>query len=247
MNGVSGASYDGSGVAARLAAVRARLDAAARAAGRDPADVSLIAVTKGFPVDAAFAAFDAGARDLGENRVQELVPKMDAFEATGRTVRWHLIGTLQRNKVKYVAGRVAMIHSIDGPELLAEVSARSAAMGVVTDVLLQVNVSGEPTKHGFDAAECPGVLQAAVALTGVRVRGLMTMAPLSDDPADVRPVFEGLAALQARLLAGMDPAAAAAFDVLSMGMSHDFETAVACGATHVRVGTAVLGERPPRP
>jgi PLP dependent protein len=247
MNSAPGAAYDGSSVAERLADVRARLDAAAHAAGRDPADVHLVAVTKGFPVEAAFAAFDAGARDLGENRVQELVPKIDAFEATGRTVRWHLIGTLQRNKVKYVAGRVAMIHSIDDRELLAEVSARSAAKDFVTDVLLQVNVSGEATKHGFDASECPGVLRAARGLAGVRVRGLMTMAPLSDDPATVRPVFEGLAALQEQLRAGLDPEAAAAFDVLSMGMSHDFETAVACGATHVRIGTAVFGERPPRP
>lgn len=247
MNGAPDVSYDGSGVADRLAVVRARLDAAAHSSGRDPEDVHLVAVTKGFPVDAAFAAFDAGARDFGENRVQELVPKMDAFEAAGRSVRWHLIGTLQRNKVKYVAGRVAMIHSIDSRELIEEVSARSAAKGVITDVLLQVNVSGEATKHGFDASECPGVLQAARGMAGVRVRGLMTMAPLSDDPATVRPVFEGLAALHAQLRDALDPEAAAAFDVLSMGMSHDFETAVACGATHVRIGTAVFGERSPRP
>jgi pyridoxal phosphate enzyme (YggS family) len=237
----------GSGIAERLAAVRAHLDRLAVQSGRDPGDVRLVAVTKGFPVEAAFEAYHAGAKDLGENRVQELVAKADAFDAAGLSPRWHLIGTLQRNKVRHVVGRVAMIHSVDCIDLLEEISARSAARGVVTDILLQVNQSREETKHGFEEADVPGALAVALSLPGIRPRGLMTMAQPAEDPETVRPVFAALAALHGRLLDGLPPAAAAAFDVRSMGMSHDYPVAVSCGATHVRIGSAIFGERPPKP
>ena len=233
-------------IARRLSDVRTRLDEVTAACGRSPGAVTLIAVTKGFPVEDALAVFHAGARDLGENRVQELVAKADVFREAGFEPRWHLIGSLQKNKVKYLVGRVAMIHSVDSLDLLEEISNRSKARGLVTDVLLQVNLSHEETKHGFEEGDFPRSFDIALGMKGVRVRGLMTMAQPAEDPETVRPVFSGLADLHARLLSHLPPDAATSFDVLSMGMSHDYPVAVACGATHIRVGTAIFGGRPPR-
>jgi pyridoxal phosphate enzyme (YggS family) len=225
--------------------VCARIGEVAASCGRAPESVTLIAVTKGFPVEDAMEAFRAGAHDLGENRVQELVAKADAFHAAGLEPRWHLIGSLQKNKVKYVVGRVAMIHSVDGLDLLKEISDRSVSRNVVTDILLQVNLSHELTKHGFDETDFPRSFDIASAMPGIRVRGLMTMAQPVDDPEHVRPVFAGLADLHERLRTRMATDAAETFDVLSMGMSHDYPVAIACGATHVRIGTAIFGGRSP--
>jgi len=234
------------GIPERLRDVRTRIDEAASAWGRAPDSVVLVAVTKTFPVEDAMEAFRAGARDFGENRVQELVEKMDAFRDAGLGPSWHLIGTLQKNKVKYIVGRVAMIHSVDSVGLLEEISTRSSARGVVTDVLLQVNVSREETKHGFEISKVDDAVSVGLSLPGVRLRGLMTMAPPAEDPETVRPCFEELAGLAARLRGTMPPAAASIFDVLSMGMSSDYRVAIACGATHVRLGTAIFGGRTPK-
>lgn len=230
-----------SGIAERLRFVRASIEETALRCGRDPSAVHLVVVTKGFPSDDALEACRAGASDLGENRVQEMLGKADELSAAGYRPRWHLIGTLQKNKVKYVIGRTALIHSVDSLELLEEISVRSSRKGVVTDVLLQVNVSGEDTKHGFDPAEAPEAFRAGSALEGVRLRGLMTMAPLTDDPGAARPVFEGLRDLLRALKDTLPAELRDGFDILSMGMSHDYPIAIECGATHVRIGTAILG------
>jgi pyridoxal phosphate enzyme (YggS family) len=233
-------------IAERLAEVRARLDAACTACGRHSDSVTLIAVTKGFPVEDAREVFLAGAVELGENRVQELVAKADVFRAAGLEPHWHLIGTLQKNKVRHVVGRVAMVHSVDGLDLLQEISDRSVARDVVTDVLLQVNLSHEETKHGFDETDIPAAVDIALGMKNIRLRGLMTMAQPAEDPETVRPVFKGLADLHASLRTRLPSGIAESFDVLSMGMSHDFPVAIACGATHVRIGTAIFGGRPPK-
>ena len=174
------------GIAERLRAVRSVIDSTAARCGRDPSSVHLVVVTKGFPAEDALEACRAGATDLGENRVQEMLPKADALAAAGCLPRWHLIGTLQTNKVKYVVGRVSMIHSVDSPDLLEEIAVRSSRFGVVTDVLLQVNVSGELSKHGFDPTSVEEACRKAAAMVGVRLRGLMTMAPLTEDPGEAR-------------------------------------------------------------
>lgn len=229
------------GIAERLRVVRAGIDETALRAGRNPTSVHLVVVTKGFPAEDAIEACRAGATDLGENRVQEMLAKADALASAGFHPRWHLIGTLQKNKVKAVVGRTALIHSVDSLELLQEIAVRSARRGIVTDVLLQVNVSGEESKHGFDPAETMEAFRTGSAMEGVRLRGLMTMAPLAEDPEKARPVFEGLRDLHLAVWRTSAPGARDSFDILSMGMSHDHPVAIECGATHVRIGTAIFG------
>lgn len=232
-------------IPARLAAVRAQIANAAQAAGRDPASITLIGVSKFFPPAAAAAAVQAGLTDLGENRVQEMLAKQDELSSLGLTPRWHLIGTLQKNKVRQLIGRTALIHSVDSLELLAEINRRSLTAGLVTDVLLQVNTAGEDTKHGFTPAQVVSAARLAQDFAGVRLRGLMTMAPLYEDPELTRPVFSQTYDLFADLRERLDQAAD--FDCLSMGMSQDYIQAIACGATHVRIGTAIFGSRTTSP
>lgn len=224
----------GGGVAARFEAVRRQVIDAADAAGRDPAEVTIVAVTKTVAIDDIRQASDAGIRDFGENRVQEFLGKYGLFPG----VNWHFIGSLQTNKVKDVVGRAALIHSVDSSRLLAEVSRRATDAGCLQDVLLQVNVSGEDSKHGFDPADLHEVLVEASHLPGVCVRGLMTMAPF-DRPEDVRWVFRSLRELRDSLrempLNGVE------LDELSMGMTNDYRVAVEEGATIVRVGRAIFG------
>ena len=231
------------GIANRLASVLSEIEKEVAVCGRRPGSVQLIAVTKSFPPEDAIEAFRAGATQLGENRVQELLSKQEAFAAAGLSASWHLIGTLQKNKVKYVVGNVTMIHSVDSLDLLREISVRSSAKGIVTEVLLQVNISGEETKHGFEPADFPEALHLAAEMRGVLVRGLMTMAPPAEDPESVRPVFTGLARLHDSLKTTLPEECAMRFDVVSMGMSHDFRVAISCGATHVRIGSAIFGSR----
>jgi pyridoxal phosphate enzyme (YggS family) len=208
--------------------VKARVDAACRAAGRDPGEVTIIAVSKMHPASAVREAAAAGATDFGENYAQELAGK----RAECGDVRWHFIGRLQRNKAKLVAGQVALVHAVDTVELAAELGKRA---GGVQPVLLAVNVAGEETKGGVTAAAAPEVARAIAATAGVRLDGLMTMPPPGEDP---RPHFGALRALRDRLAGELGP-----LPVLSMGMSGDFEVAIACGATHVRIGTAIFGTR----
>jgi pyridoxal phosphate enzyme (YggS family) len=230
---------DHSALPARLAAVRERIAGAAGRAGRDPASVRLVAVSKTFPVEYIRAAADAGHVDFGENRVQEALRKMDEIGEV--PIRWHLVGHLQSNKARKV-GRFDMIHSLDGAALCRAVDEAAAAAGRRIDLLVQVDLAGEPTKHGAREDELPGIFEAARASRAARVVGLMLLPPEVDDPDAARPFFRQLRDVRQRLLdRGVDPSM---LRDLSMGMSHDFEVAIEEGATIVRVGTAIFGERP---
>jgi len=225
-------------IAANWAAVRGRVDAACAQAKRDPREVTLIAVSKVQPPEAIREAFAAGARDFGENYAQELASKRQVL--ADMTGAWHFIGRLQRNKAKLVAGHVALVHAVDSAELGEELAKRAAATGATTQpVLLAVNIGGEDTKGGVTPDAALAIARSLVAVTGLRLDGLMTMPPPDEDPEASRPAFTALAALRERLRDELG----APLPVLSMGMSGDFEVAIACGATHVRVGTAIFGAR----
>ncbi len=227
-------------IAANLAEVKKGIAAACEQAGRDPGAVSLIAVSKNFPAEDVLHALAAGQKDFGENRVQELLPKMEALKDQ-TDLRWHLIGTLQRNKVKFVAGEVELIHSVNSLRLIGQIERISRQRELKSDILLQVNVSGEESKFGFAAKELEKVLAMFPAeFPSVRLRGLMTMAPWFDDPAEARPVFDQTRDLfnQCKLQYNYEH-----FDQLSMGMSHDYQQAIAAGSTMIRIGTAIFGTR----
>ena len=229
-------------IASRLADVRARIARAAGRAGRDPASVRLVAVSKTFPVDAVRDAAGAGQVDFGENKVQEALGKM---EATGDlTIRWHLVGHLQSNKAKKAA-LFDMIHSIDSASLLRKIDEAAAAIGRRPDLLVQVDLAGEATKFGAAEDELPAIFDAAQQARAVRTVGLMLIPPAVDDPEQARPFFRRLREVRDRLLAR--GVARACLVELSMGMSHDFEPAIEEGATLVRVGTAIFGARPRLP
>jgi pyridoxal phosphate enzyme (YggS family) len=219
-----------------VAAVRARIAAAAARAGRRADEVTIVAVTKGHPLERAREAAAAGLPDLGENRVQEALAKQAAWPAS--PVRWHLIGHLQRNKAKLAAGRFALIHSLDSVRLADALEAAAAAAGIVQEVLVEVNVAREPQKSGALPEEAPGLVAHAARLPHLAVRGMMAMAPYGA-PVDVQHrVFAELRTLRDGLATAALPLA-----VLSMGMSDDFEVAVEEGATMVRLGTILFGER----
>jgi len=217
----------------RLREVRARIEAARQRGGHGQA-VTIVAVTKTHAADAVQAAWDVGLRDVGENRVQEALPKMDALSVP---VRWHLIGHLQRNKVKSL-DRFALLQSLDSGRLADAVNAHAEAVGRKIDALIQVNVVGEETKGGFPPSEWRQEAERLMSLRGIHVRGVMTMAPFDADERTLRTVFAG--AREARDIvreAGHDATE------LSMGMSNDFEVAVEEGATFVRLGTILFGAR----
>jgi len=222
-----------------LTEIRARIATAAVRAARQPADVRLIAVSKNFPIDAVRAAFDAGQRDFGENRVQEALQKIAA--ATEMHVRWHLIGHLQSNKTRKAAENFTAVHAIDSVDLLRRLDHAAAAAGRRPTVLVQVDLALEPTKHGAPVAEIPVIFAEAKKCTAVDVAGLMLLPPFVENPEEARPWFRQLRDVRARLVdEGVSPALVRE---LSMGMSHDFEVAIEEGATMVRVGTAIFGER----
>jgi pyridoxal phosphate enzyme (YggS family) len=225
-------------IARNLAAVQTRVLQATLAAGRPVDAVTLLAVSKGMPAEDLAAAMAAGQRDFGENYAQELRDKRPAL--AGIPPRWHFIGPLQSNKVKYVAGQVALIHSLDSLELLTEVN-RRAPEGSVQECLIQVNVAGEPQKRGAAPELLPALLDAFAGLPRLRCTGLMVIPPLSDDPEGARPHFVALRELRDRAAAVTRPHVE--LRELSMGMSHDLEAAITEGATIVRVGTAIFGER----
>jgi pyridoxal phosphate enzyme (YggS family) len=226
-------------IADRLTEVRARIDRAARSAGRDPASVTLVAVSKTFPIAAVRQAYEAGQRDFGENRVQEALQKIGA--TSDLDIRWHLLGHLQTNKARKAAPAFAMIQSVDSVELLQKLDAAAAEAGHTPDLLIQVDLAGEATKFGVPPADVPRLLEAAAVCGAARVVGLMTLPPLPERSEDARPWFRQLRDLRDGWLASGVPAAM--LRQLSMGMSGDFEVAVAEGATLVRVGTAIFGER----
>lgn len=229
-------------IAAGVAQVREHMARAAAAAGRDVAGITLIAVSKTQPLDAVLAAYDAGVRDFGENTAQELDRKATALSARGLAVRWHFVGRLQRNKVKTVLQHAAIVHTVDSDGLAAALVARVGGAGegpvvVGAEVLVQVNIGREPQKGGVDPDAAVGLAQRVALQPGLRLRGLMAVPPADVPP---RPYFQALANLSEALRATPEGADAAA---LSMGMSHDFVEAIACGATMVRVGTAIFGAR----
>lgn len=225
-------------IADNLAHIQERIAAAALRAGRDPASVRLVAVSKTKPAAAIDDAARAGHCLFGENYVQELVAK--AGQVTEK-VEWHYIGGLQSNKVRQIAGLVTMIHSVDRLSLAAEIDRQWWRLGRVCDVLIQVNIACEATKCGTTGAEVVGLVRTVAQLPHLRVRGLMTMPPLFDDPEGARPYFRELKRLAGEIAVEGIPNVA--MDELSMGMSGDFEVAIEEGSTLVRVGSAIFGER----
>jgi len=219
----------------RLTAVEGRIAAACRRAGRRREEVTLVAVTKTVSADIAAALHALGVRDLGENRPQELWRKAAAMPGT---VRWHLIGHLQRNKVERTLPLVEMIHAVDSVRLLDALEAEAGRRQKAVPVLLEVNASREASKQGFAAEEVPGLAAHINALSNVRVRGLMTMAALEEDPERCRPTFAELRRLRDALRAEVGPPHV--LDQLSMGMSNDYEVAVEEGATLVRLGSVLF-------
>ncbi|BDV44060.1 YggS family pyridoxal phosphate enzyme [Geotalea uraniireducens] len=225
-------------IADNLQALERRIAAAARRAGREPSAVRLVAVSKTQPAAVVAEAARAGQRLFGENYVQEFTAKAGAV---GEPVEWHFIGHLQSNKVKYLAGLVTMIHSVDRLSLAEEIDRQWGRLGTACDILIQVNVAGEATKSGTSAAALLELVRAVAALPHLRVRGLMTMPPFFDDPEGARPYFRELQRLAEVVAAAAIPGVTMA--ELSMGMSGDFEAAIEEGATLVRIGTAVFGAR----
>jgi pyridoxal phosphate enzyme (YggS family) len=223
-------------IAENLAEVRARIDRAAAAASRDPGTIRLIAVSKTKPAAAIREAYEAGQRDFGENYAQELAEKAEAL-ADLEGLRWHFIGHLQSNKAKVVAPIAHLIHAVDSTSLVRELGKRVATneRRPRLSVLIEVNVGGEAQKHGATPADVPKLLDAVDAEPGLALAGLMTMPP--NDLEEARRAFEGLAALRER------HGGPARLPELSMGMSDDLEVAITCGATMVRVGTAIFGAR----
>ena len=223
-----------------IAAVRESIDDAVKVSGREKGSVTLIGVTKVFPVEYAEAAAVSGLTDLGENRVQELVPKVERFSSLGLDVNWHLIGTLQKNKVKYIIGKTALIHSVNTVELAEEISKRSESNNVTSRILLQANVSGEESKHGFAPHELKPAIDKIMALPSIELCGLMTMAPIEEYEGQAREVFAKTRVIYEDLKSytGLD-----SWNVLSMGMSQDYKSAVYEGSTHIRIGTAIFGNR----
>jgi pyridoxal phosphate enzyme (YggS family) len=219
-------------VAARVAEVRRRIAAAAERAGRDPAEVTLVAVAKLHPVGAIRSAVLAGVTDVGENYAQELQAKAAALEGTG--VRWHFVGRLQRNKAGVVVAVRALVHSLASLPLAQALGRRAHAGGTVARALVQVELDERPAAHGVRPADLDGFVGAARTVEGLEVAGLMLMPAPTPDPEAARPLFRRTAKLARDLGLGQ----------LSMGMTDDFEVAVEEGATMVRVGTAVFGPRP---
>lgn len=221
-----------------LSKIQDRITVAADRSGQDPHSVCLVAVSKTKPVDLILEAIDAGITDVGENRVQEANSKRDQIN---RSVRWHLVGHLQTNKVKQALQTFDLIHSVDSLRLLAEIDRRSAQLSRQTDVLIQVNTSAEPSKYGIEPDQTLNLIEAALDHTHVRIRGLMTIGVFLADLEAVRPSFVLLRELREKILARQFPGVE--MEYLSMGMTNDFEVAIEEGANLVRIGTAIFGSR----
>jgi pyridoxal phosphate enzyme (YggS family) len=229
----SAASAGDAAVSSRIAAVRERIAGAVERGGHGQA-VTLVAVTKTHGPEAVAAAYHAGVHDVGENRVQEAESKMTQVTVP---VRWHLIGHLQRNKAKS-ATKFALVHGLDSARLAEALDDVAQDAGATLDVLLQVNVSGETTKNGVEPADVPALAERLHALRGLRLMGVMTMAPFDAPESVLRSVFAGARNVRTQLQQAGHPA-----PFLSMGMSGDYEVAVEEGATHVRLGTVLFGSR----
>ena len=226
-------------VAENLKNVKNRIENACKRCGRIPDDIQIVAVSKTIPVGPILEALDAGQADFGENYVQELQEKHKTL--AGRTIRWHMTGHLQSNKVKFITDFIHLIHSVDSIDLGREIDKRSERAGRIQDILVEVHTTDEATKFGVDPGSAPALVRQLAALPHLRVCGLMTMGPFSEDPNDSRPSFRRIAELRRQIESeGIDNAP---MRHLSMGMTHDFEVAVEEGATLVRIGTAIFGAR----
>jgi hypothetical protein len=226
-------------IAARIRRIREDMDAAARRSGRPAGAVRLMAVTKTVDDGRIREAIAAGIDILGENYVQEAKRKI---EQMGKTVGWHFIGRLQTNKAKYAVKLFDLIHSVDRIELAEEIDRRAAALDLVVPVLIEVNAAGEVSKSGVPLAEALPLVRAVAALPHVSIRGLMTLPPWSDDPEASRPHFAALRRLRDRIRS--ERIGSCAVEELSMGMSQDYRVAIEEGATIVRIGRLIFGERP---
>jgi len=225
-------------IAQRLDRIRSRVADAAVRADRDPEAVRLVAVSKTRPPEDVVAAFRAGQTIFGENYVQELAAKA---QGVAEPLEWHFIGHLQSNKVRYLAGMVTLVHSVDRLSLAREIDRQWGMLGRCCDLLVQVNISGEATKSGTDERGALQLVHDIALLPNIRVRGLMTMPPFFDDPERARPFFSGLKRLS-EMIAG-EAVPGVEMKELSMGMSGDFEVAIEEGATLVRIGSAIFGDR----
>jgi len=226
-----------SSIATALQAVRDRIEAACARAGREVREVRLVAVSKTVGVERIRRLVECGHDLLGENRVQEALQKIPAL---GPAVRWHLVGHLQRNKARHAVGAFELLHGVDSERLAVEIDRRAEQSGIRQAVLLQVNLAGEETKSGVGEAGLPALLDTVAALPGVELRGLMTIPPPAEDPEESRRWYSRLRELRDRSAARVG----LPLPELSMGMTDDFEVAVEEGATLVRVGRAIFGERP---
>jgi PLP dependent protein len=222
-------------IASNYAEVTRRAAAAARRAGRAADAVRIVAASKTRPASVLIQALDAGVTEFGENRAQEL---SDKAAVIGDRARWHFIGHLQTNKVRHVVGAVELIHSVERASLAEVIDRRARSLGVTQEVLIEVDLAGQASKHGVEPGLALELARTVESFACVRVRGLMTMPPLPDDPAESRPYFRRLAALRDELVAEVPGATE-----LSMGMTRDFEVAIEQGATIVRVGEAIFGPR----
>ena len=221
-----------------LKEVEAKIEAACKRSGRDRSEVTLIAVSKTKPVEMLEEAYGIGIREFGENKVQEM---MDKYEVMPKDIHWHMIGHLQRNKVKYLMGKAALIHSVDSLRLAEEISAQSVKHEVTTDILIEVNIAGEETKFGTDREEAIALVEAAAKLPNIHICGLMTIAPFVENSEDNRKYFQQIRQLSVDIkeknIDNVD------MRILSMGMTGDYEVAIEEGATMVRVGTGIFGAR----
>ena len=224
-------------LAENLQQVNANIEKACAAVGRAPSEITLVAVSKTKPVSMLQEAYDAGARVFGENKVQEI---MDKYDQLPSDIQWHMIGHLQRNKVKQVVGKAALIQSIGSPELLAEVDKQAEKLGIVQDILLEVNIGGEAAKSGFAPQEVENAAAQAKEMDHVRVRGLMTIPPADATREENVVYFQKVQALYVDINRKMYDNG---LEYLSMGMSGDFADAIRAGANMVRVGTAIFGAR----
>lgn len=218
--------------------VEARIQAACDRVGRSRKEVTLISVSKTKPVEMLQTIYDAGSRDFGENKVQEMCDKIEQLPTD---IRWHMIGHLQTNKVKYIVGRVSLIHSVDSLHLAQEIEKQAAKLDVIVPILIEVNIAEEESKFGIHKEETISLVREVAALPHVRIQGLMTIAPYVENPEDNRAYFRGIKQLSVDI--ARENIDNVTMDCLSMGMTGDYEVAIEEGATMVRVGTGIFGER----
>jgi len=221
-----------------IASVIEKMRSACQKASHNNSEVTLIAVSKTKPVSMLQEAYNAGMRDFGENKVQEI---MDKYDKLPEDIRWHMIGHLQRNKVKYIIDKVSLIHSVDSLRLAEEISKEALKHNLIMPILIEVNIADEESKYGVSPKECEELIRQISTLPNIQIKGLMTVAPFVDDPEDNRQYFRIMQQLSVDIMQkNIDNVC---MDILSMGMTGDYEVAIQEGATMVRVGTGIFGER----